>query len=58
MLAQSIIEYGGLAVVVEQMQALGYELSSWMHRTIRQDALLIGGTLTGLLVMLRLLRAR
>ncbi len=58
MLAQSILEYGGLATVAEQVQFLGYELSSWIRRAGRQEFVIVGAALTGLLVVLRLVRAR
>ena len=45
-------------VVVEQIQALGYDLASWMSRTIHQDTVMVGSTVMVFVVMFKLLRAR
>ena len=58
MVAQSIIEYGGLSVIVGHIEWLGWALAAWMQQTIRHDTVLIGSVLTGLIVMLKLLRVR
>lgn len=58
MVAQSIIEPGAFSVIVGHIEWLGWALASWIQQTIRHDTVLIGSVLTGLIVMLKLLRVR
>ena len=58
MLAQSMVEYGVLAGLVERVQAAPSMMSAWVSSFVSQELLMIGGAVLVALLGYRLVRRR
>lgn len=58
MLAQSLLEYGGLAGLAQQLREFGRDIWFRLSHPREAELLVIGGCVLGLLVVLRLWRAK